>query len=531
MDLTYSYLSQTFCQFTWRAAFLSAAALFIGSIFAVRGFFKPLHYRKSIKGKRWKLPPGPAGVPVFGNVFQFRRARRDEVDFGRYLSSLASFGEMTTLHMGSKTWVLLNSNRVVEELISKRGSVTHERPYMPVALGLVSRGNRFFLQETKKWAEARRVLHHLLSGSAVKACGELQELESVQLLAAYLHRPREWYYHHYRYSVSLMHQIILGERLLKSTAELDHLRRIIAGFIQCINGNMIDFFPQLAALPKVLQPWRKHYERMGQIHWEGFQTWWRPLKQSIAEGTAGPSLVRDVLLHEDTKYPGGDEQAMYLAMSTISAGSDNPRMAMNVFVMAALCYPEPFSKARAELDRVCGHDANRLPGVVDMVSLPYLCALVKEVVRWRPTVPLIPQHQSIQDLEFEGYLFPAGTDFITNGVAVGQDFQDAENFKPERWLDGGNESKVTHGLWHFSGGRRICVGYKIAQTELFLAFSRLIYCFDFAAAGPYDNLRFRHFQTEEPFPVEIKVRSHEHECLINNQAERFGVLELAKAKF
>ncbi|KAI4109613.1 MAG: hypothetical protein LQ339_001726 [Xanthoria mediterranea] len=531
MDLTYSYLLQTFRQFTWTSAFLSAATLFIGSVFAVREIFKPLHHKKPIKGKRWKLPPGPAGVPFFGNVLQFQRARRDEVDFGKYLSSLASFGEMATLHMGSKTWVLLNSNRVVDELISKRGSVTHERPYMPVALGLVSRGNRFFLQETKRWADARRVLHHLLTGSAVKSCGQLQELESVQLLAAYLHRPREWYSHHYRYSVSLMHQIILGERLLRSTGELDHLRGIIGGFIQCINGNMIDFFPQLAALPKVLQPWRKRYESMGQIHWEGFRTWWEPLKQSVAEGTAMPSLARDVLLCKDTKYPGGDDDAMYLAMSTISAGSDNPRMAMNVFVMAALSYPEPFGKARAELDRVCGHDANRLPDVVDMTSLPYLCALVKEVIRWRPSVPMIPQHQSVQDLEFEGYLFPAGTEFIINGVAAGQDFPDAESFSPERWLDGGNESKVSHGLWHFGGGRRICVGYKIAQTELFLAFSRLIYCFDFAAAGPYDNLRLRHYHTGEPFPVEIKVRSPDHEQLINNQAERFGVLESAKAKF
>lgn len=87
MDLTYSYLLQTFRQFTWTSAFLSAATLFIGSIFAVREIFKPLHHKKPIKGKRWKLPPGPAGVPFFGNVLQFQRARQDEVDFGKYVSS------------------------------------------------------------------------------------------------------------------------------------------------------------------------------------------------------------------------------------------------------------------------------------------------------------------------------------------------------------------------------------------------------------------------------------------------------------
>lgn len=74
------------------------------------------------------------------------------------LSSLSRFGEMTTLHLGSKTWVLLNSQRVVEEVIAKRGSITHERPHMPVASGLVSRDSRFFLQRTARWAEARRVI-------------------------------------------------------------------------------------------------------------------------------------------------------------------------------------------------------------------------------------------------------------------------------------------------------------------------------------------------------------------------------------
>ena len=39
----------------------------------------------------------------------------------RQLASLISYGEMVTLRMGSKTWVVLNSDRVVSEIIAKRG--------------------------------------------------------------------------------------------------------------------------------------------------------------------------------------------------------------------------------------------------------------------------------------------------------------------------------------------------------------------------------------------------------------------------
>ena len=57
---------------------------------------------------------------------------------------------MTTLHMGTKTWVILNSARIVDEIIAKRVSITRERPYTPVASGLVSRGHRLVLQRTAR---------------------------------------------------------------------------------------------------------------------------------------------------------------------------------------------------------------------------------------------------------------------------------------------------------------------------------------------------------------------------------------------
>lgn len=389
---------------------------------------------------------------------------------------------MTTLHVGSKTWVFLNSRRVVSELIAKRANVTNERPDMPVASGLISRDNRFVLHHTPQWTESRRMTHHLLNGSALKQYGEWQELESVQMLAGYLQQPHQWYRHHYRYSVSVMHRIVLGERLLKVTPELDQLRRVTVEFLTSINANWVDFFPELAKLPNWMQPWRKRYTRMGKFHHDSHYTWWTPVKQAIAEGNAPSSFVRDVILNPDTKYSGNDEQAMFLALSTVSAGSDNPRMSMNAFVMAAITFPEPLKHARKELDDVCGTHAQRLPCINDMARLPYMSALVKEVLRWRPTLHQVPQHMSTQDIDFEGYLFPAGTEFIINGIAVSQDYSNAGDFNPQRFLDG-NESNILHGQWTFGGGRRVCVGYKLAQTELFVAFARLIYCFDFAAVS------------------------------------------------
>jgi cytochrome P450 len=82
---------------------------------------------------------------------------------------------------------------------------------------------------------------------------------------------------------------------------------------------------------------------------------------------------------------------MYLIMLVMAAGSGNPRMTMNAWVMSLLAYPASMRRAREELGTVCGAGAHRLPRLVDLPNLPYLCAMVKEILRWRPTVPLIPQ--------------------------------------------------------------------------------------------------------------------------------------------
>ena len=80
--------------------------------------------------------------------------------------------------------------------------------------------------------------------------------------------------------------------------------------------------------------------------------------------------------------------------------------------MAMVCYPEVQRKARTELDAVVGPD--RLPAFADRDSLPYISAVVKEILRWRPVAPLGVPHSSTQDAEYNGYFIPGGSNIIVN---------------------------------------------------------------------------------------------------------------------
>ena len=56
------------------------------------------------------------------------------------------------------------------------------------------------------------------------------------------------------------------------------------------------------------------------------------------------------------------------------------------FFLAMTCFPEVQRKAQAEIDAVIGSE--RLPTVADKDQLPYVHALVLEVLRWLPVAPL-----------------------------------------------------------------------------------------------------------------------------------------------
>lgn len=80
------------------------------------------------------------------------------------------------------------------------------------------------------------------------------------------------------------------------------------------------------------------------------------------------------------------------------------------FVMAR--FPEAQKKAQRELDTVVGTE--RLPEFSDRPSLPYVNALVKELLRWHPAITVGLPHGVVADDEYDGYFIPGGATVFAN---------------------------------------------------------------------------------------------------------------------
>lgn len=93
-----------------------------------------------------------------------------------------------------------------------------------------------------------------------------------------------------------------------------------------------------------------------------------------------PSFTSTVLRREPDEET---EDALKWAATAIYGGGSDPSSAvLGAFFLIMLLFPEARDKAQAEIDSVVG--THRLPTFADRENLPYVEALMKELIRWHP---------------------------------------------------------------------------------------------------------------------------------------------------
>jgi cytochrome P450 len=219
-----------------------------------------------------------------------------------------------------------------------------------------------------------------------------------------------------RYSNSLIMLITYGRRVANfDDPAFKQIFRVLEHFTAMAEPGawLVDAFPSLAKLPsRLVQNWWKigrEWHAEDSAIYLGF---YRELVEKIKNGTAPECFVRDFYEGNPEKNGVDEEGAAYAAGTLVEAGSESTSTAINSWLLACLLFPDIVTKAQAELDRVVGPD--RLPTFDDEDNLPYIRAMAKETLRWRPITKIGVSHSTTEDDWYEGYFIPKGSVVVLN---------------------------------------------------------------------------------------------------------------------
>ncbi|CAE6220749.1 unnamed protein product [Arabidopsis arenosa] len=118
----------------------------------------------------------------------------------------------------------------------------------------------------------------------------------------------------------------------------------------------------------------------------------------------------------------------------------------------------------------------------EVANMKYLKAVIKEVLRLHPPVPIILRGLC-EDVKLKGYDIAEGTLVIINAWAIQRDTEtwgaDAEEFRPERHLDSLVEFEGQDFMYiPFGSGRRRCPGIRFGLTMAEVTLANLVKRFD-----------------------------------------------------
>ncbi|TFL03965.1 cytochrome P450 [Pterulicium gracile] len=505
------------------------------AVLAVAAIFLPM-----LRRKRKKYPPGPAGLPIIGNMFdmpsqfQWITFANWSKDYGSPVVHARIFGQSV---------VVLNSHQSVNDLLEKRSSLYSDRPRSIMFQEIMALGTWSlpFMGYGPAWRIQRQMFHSSFHPNTVSSYRPVSTECTRKFLRQLHESPEKFRDHIHNHAGRIIMKIVYGYDIKD---EGDHYVWLIDEHFRIINERcdigsifLVDYIPSLRYLPSWVPGFT--FQNIGEeyraVADELVDRPFEDVHALLAAGTAIPSIVSQHIEHVQqvpniTAAQQAEEylQIKNMAATAYPAGKDTTASAISAIFLGLVLNPGQLKRAQQELDVVTR--GVRLPGFEDRDALHYIDCLVLEALRWNPASPTAFAHRLLQDDEYKGYLIPKGSLVLGNTWALCRDegmFPDPDNFNPDRYLRGPKGERHPAEAYvaaAFGYGRRACPGRSLALDTIWLTIAQVLAIFDVLkdvderGAELTPNVKFTHGLVSQPetFACRIVPRSEAALLLLHN---------------
>ncbi|KAJ7483464.1 cytochrome P450 [Mycena latifolia] len=471
---------------------------------------------------RLPLPPGPPKLPLVGNLFDMPST----FEWETYMKwSKIYDSDIIHLNVAGTSIIVLSSAQVTTDLLEKRSSIYSDRARLPMVNELMGWDFTLgFMKYGDHWRKHRRLFHEAFNATAAQDYRPKERAASHELLRRLLRDPDDIMEHLRHMAGDIIMSVAYGINVLPQNDLYVALAKdaVHTLVIASVPGRfLVDALPVLKYVPdwfpgagfkRTARKWRRLARAM-------IESPFAEAKRRMAAGNA-PASFTSVFLGriDDAEEREQKEQSVkMIAGNMYTGGADTTVSALGTFFLAMLSNPEAQKKAQMEIDSVLGN--GHLPDFDDQDSLPYVSAIVKEVLRWRSVTPIAIPHFLPTEDEYKGYRLPAGSIVIPNAWAILHDeamYPEPYAFKPERFLlDDKPNPAVRSPDAAFGFGRRVCPGRHMASSSVWIAAVSVLATFDITKAigddGQVIEPTYEYFpglvSMPLPFKCSIKPRS------------------------
>lgn len=246
--------------------------------------------------------------------------------------------------------------------------------------------------------------------------------------------------------------------------------------------------------------------------------------KSQTDGTPRDFLDRLWDKHDENPEKYSQLHIFLVGLSNITAGSDTTASTLSGLLYLLLSNPRVLAKLKEEVrEYTASGRLSAHPTFKECQAMPYLDAVLKESLRLHSAVGL-PLWRIVPEggAEIAGQFLPEGTNVGLNAWVAHRNQtiwgSDAEEFRPERWLEAqaeaeaGNKERLQRMESYylpFGLGSRTCIGRHISILEIVKLMPRLLRDFEFKLAAPEDGLKCKDYWFVLPknFMVRVKKTS------------------------